>query len=151
MSNLNKKRVLLITALLGFVGWKLYKKVQDADKLSVDIDSADTQASRGILPNIRVTLLVKNPTGSTIKINSIKGDLFINNVKVGYIHDFVPVTIVANSATKLPIVFVPEYLNAMDIVTTLVINSLNAPVTFNGTIIADSFTIPITKTFKLLN
>lgn len=151
MSSTNKKALVLFAAIAGFVGWKLYKKVQDADKLNVDIDSVDTKKSGGFLPNIQITLLVKNPTGSTIKINSITGDLFVNNTKVGSINGFIPITIAANSSTKFPIVIVPDYLNAMDIITNIINTRLSTTGTFKGTVIADSFTIPITKTFNFTN
>jgi hypothetical protein len=67
-----KKKIMLTLAIFGFAGWWAWKKYVLLQNVKIEIGSVNFDG--GLLnPNIKINLVVKNPTQLTARITALDG------------------------------------------------------------------------------
>jgi hypothetical protein len=91
-------------------------------------------------PTINLVVQVNNPTDITAEIQNIKGDLFIDNSKVGYVIGITPTTLATGSAIlRIPVTL--SYTGVGDLIKN--INTKGFKLVFKGSIMIDLITLPL--------
>jgi LEA14-like dessication related protein len=97
-------------------------------------------------PTLNLVVQVNNPTDITAEIQNIRGDLFIDNVKVGYVIGITPTTLqTGSSILKIPVTL--SYTGVADLIRNFNTGGINLK--FNGTIMIDLITLPLEFEYNL--
>jgi len=97
-------------------------------------------------PTLNLVVQVNNPTDITAEIQNIRGDLFIDNVKVGYVVGITPTTLQTGSAIlRIPVTL--SYTGIADLIRNFNTGGVN--LVFNGSIMIDLFTLPLNFEYNL--
>jgi len=124
----------------SIVGYILYKKYVLSRTFSVFFKTIDFSAMSFLNPTINLVVQVNNPTDITAEIQNIKGDLFIDNSKVGYVIGITPTTLATGSAIlRIPVTL--SYTGVGDLIKN--INTKGFKLVFKGSIMIDLITLPL--------
>jgi len=122
------------------VGYILYKKYVLSRTFSVFFKTIDFSTMSFLNPTINLVVQVNNPTDITAEIQNIKGDLFIDNSKVGYVIGITPTTLATGSAIlRIPVTL--SYTGVGDLIKN--INTKGFKLVFKGSIMIDLITLPL--------
>jgi hypothetical protein len=153
-----KPASVLIYGLLAYFGFKAINKASAAKKLQFFVSKVSIRFS-GITPILDVVLGINNPTGETLRIGGIAGDLSINGAYVGAIFGY-QITDVKSLATSYYPISARLSLSgvvtqAAEIIEAIIngdgINALfNQTIGFKGNVNAEGFTIPLNFSYKVL-
>ena len=72
------------------VGYIVYKKYVLSRTFSVFFKTVDFSSMSFLNPTLNLVVQVNNPTDITADVQNIRGDLFLKNVKVGYVIGITP-------------------------------------------------------------
>jgi len=124
----------------SIVGYILYKKYVLSRTFSVFFKTIDFSSMSFLNPTINLVVQVNNPTDITAEIQNIKGDLFIDNSKVGYVIGITPTTLATGSAIlRIPVTL--SYTGVGDLIKN--INTKGFKLVFKGSIMIDLITLPL--------
>jgi hypothetical protein len=124
----------------SIVGYILYKKYVLSRTFSVFFKTIDFSTMSFLNPTINLVVQVNNPTDITAEIQNIKGDLFIDNSKVGYVIGITPTTLATGSAIlRIPVTL--SYTGVGDLIKN--INTKGFKLVFKGSIMIDLITLPL--------
>jgi len=124
----------------SIVGYILYKKYVLSRTFSVFFKTIDFSTMSFLNPTINLVVQVNNPTDITAEIQNIKGDLFIDNSKVGYVIGITPTTLATGSAIlRIPVTL--SYTGVGDLIKN--INTKGFKLFFKGSIMIDLITLPL--------
>ena len=88
----------------SIVGYIVYKKYVLSRTFSVFFKTIDFSTMSFLNPTLNLVVQVNNPTDITAEIQNIRGDLFVDNIKVGYVVGITPTTLQTGSAIlKIPV------------------------------------------------
>jgi len=124
----------------SIVGYILYKKYVLSRTFSVFFKTIDFSTMSFLNPTINLVVQVNNPTDITAEIQNIKGDLYIDNSKVGYVIGITPTTLATGSAIlRIPVTL--SYTGVGDLIKN--INTKGFKLVFKGSIMIDLITLPL--------
>lgn len=96
--NTNLKPIVLLTAA-GILLW-YYSRGMAAKKLNVNFQNIKFEKPRGIaFPELLVNFKIENPTNTPLQIDSLVGDIFVNDKLLSSINQNNPVTILNTRTT----------------------------------------------------
>lgn len=128
------------------VGYIIYKKYVLAKTLSVIFKTIDFSSMSFLNPTLNLVVQVNNPTDITATIQNIKGDLFINNVFIGYVVGITPTTLqMGSSILKIPVTL--TYNGVADLIKGF--NTKGLRLRFNGIIMVDLITLPLNFEYNI--
>jgi LEA14-like dessication related protein len=128
------------------VGYILYKKYVLSRTFSVFFKTIDFTTMSLLNPTLNLVVQVNNPTDITAEIQNIKGDLYIDNIKVGYVIGITPTTLNVGSAIlKIPVTL--SYTGVAELIRKFNTGGLN--LVFNGTIMIDLITLPLNFEYNI--
>ena len=141
----NKNFLILgIVGILAFVGIKKYNMAKN-----VNVRFNNDVLNGGSFPNynINITLDVINPTNTSAQIQSLNGELIVQNETIGYVNDSTAIVVAPNSTTRYSF---DVSVNVFTIVSTI-LNSdwTKEQITFDGALTVDFITIPVYFDYKL--
>jgi hypothetical protein len=133
---------------LGAVVLYLLSKTSAAKNLRVYFQTIGMKKPSGLnFPTITATFRVVNPTSSTLTIDSIAGDLMVNNKLLSTIANNQPFTIAAKSESLYTVNIKTPIFNALTTVIQLLkAKTKNIKVDFVGTANSGGFLLPINET-----
>jgi LEA14-like dessication related protein len=141
----NKNFLILgIVGILAFVGIKKYNM---AKNVNVRFNNAGLNGGSFPNYNINITLDVINPTNTSAQIQSLNGELIVQNETIGYVNDSTAIVVAPNSTTRYSF---DVSVNVFTIVSTI-LNSdwTKEQITFDGALTVDFITIPVYFDYKL--
>ena len=128
------------------VTYIVYKKYVLSKTFSVFFKTIDFSSMSFLNPTLNLVVQVNNPTDITAEIQNIRGDLFIDNVKVGYVVGITPTTLQTGSAIlRIPVTL--SYTGIADLIRNFNTGGVN--LVFNGSIMIDLFTLPLNFKYNL--
>lgn len=139
----------LILILAGATAIYLLAKKSLAKKLQFSFKNLSTSGSV-TSPKINIRLSALNPSNQTAKINSIVGELYVNNSFIGDVSTFVPQVIAPNAESQVSFVIKPSLLSAFSTVKNLILNKGKGyKFEFKGNANVDGLVIPLEQTYNL--
>lgn len=147
----------LLIGLAAYVGIRIFSKKTAAERLNYYVQKVSLRFS-GFTPILDVILAIQNPTGTTLNVGSIVGDLYINDNYVANISGFQLTQIKPMAATLFPLsarLSISGVIGeAKDIIDALMVGNanvlLNQTLKFNGNVYAEGLTMPLKFTYKVL-
>jgi len=128
------------------VGYIVYKKYVLAKTFSVFFKTIDFSSMSFTNPTLNLVVQVNNPTDITAEIQNIRGDLFIDNIKVGYVVGITPTTLLIGSSNlKIPVTL--SYSGVAELINKF--NTGGIHLVFNGDIMIDLITLPLNFEYNL--
>lgn len=103
---------------------------------------------------LQLSIAAQNPTSSTIKLNSLAGEVYANNKLVSNVSSFTPLTIPGNSETVLTFTVVPNVGGVINLVSSLVKNlvrkeKVGLAIKLDGTANVDGMALPLNLTYNV--
>lgn len=128
-----------------------------ADKLNYFVQKVTVTFS-GFTPIVNVILAIQNPTGESLNIGSIVGDLYINDNYAANISGFQMTTIKPSTVTLFPLAarlsLSGLYGEVKDIINALSTGNVNVLINqtlkFKGRVYAEGVSIPLSFSYKVL-
>lgn len=147
----------LLIGLAAYLGAKVFAKKNAAERLNYFVQKVSLRFS-GFTPILDVVLAIQNPTGTTLNVGSIVGDLYINDNYVANISGYQLTQIKPMGATLFPLsarLSIAGVIGeAKDIIDALMIGNTNVLLSqtlrFNGNVYAEGLTMPLKFTYKVL-
>lgn len=147
----------LLIGLFAWAGIKLIGKKNAAERLQYFVQKVSFRLD-GLTPVIDIICAVQNPTGETLTLGSIVGDVYIDSVIVAGVTSYQLTRIKGMSITYLPISarlsisgVISEAGALIDAIksggTSAIINK---NVRFKGTVNAEGISLPLDFTYKVL-
>ena len=128
------------------VGYIVYKKYVLSRTFSVFFKTIDFSTMSFLNPTLNLVVQVNNPTDITAEIQNIRGDLFVDNIKVGYVVGITPTTLQTGSAIlKIPVTL--SYTGVAELIKKF--NTGGISLVFNGSIMIDLITLPLNFEYNL--
>ena len=128
------------------VGYIVYKKYVLSRTFSVFFKTVDFSSLSFLNPTLNLVVQVNNPTDITADVQNIRGDLFLKNVKVGYVIGITP-TILQTGSSILKIPVTLSYPGVAELIKNFNTGGINLK--FSGTIMIDLFTLPLEFEYNL--
>ena len=130
----------------SIVGYILYKKYVLSRTFSVFFKTIDFTTMSFLNPTLNLVVQVNNPTDITAEIQNIKGNLFIDNIQIGYVVGITPTTLETGSATlQIPVTL--SYNGVAELIKKFNTTGLN--LRFNGSIMIDLITLPLNFEYNI--
>lgn len=103
---------------------------------------------------LQLNIAAQNPTSSTIKLNSLAGEVFANNKLVSNVSTFTPVTIPGNTETVLSFTVVPNVGGVINLVSSVIKSlvkkqKIGLNVRLEGTANVDGMALPLNLTYNV--
>jgi len=104
---------------------------------------------------IELQIAVQNPTSTSIKLNSLAGEIYANEKLVSNVSTFTPVDIPGNSEVVLTFNIVPNVAGVFNLVKNLVTSvvkkekNVGLTIRLDGTANVDRLAVPINITYKV--
>jgi LEA14-like dessication related protein len=128
------------------VGYIVYKKYVLSKTFSVFFKTIDFSTMSFVNPTLNLVVQVNNPTDITAEIQNIRGDLYISNVKIGYVIGITPTTLRTGSAIlNIPVTL--SYPGVAELIKNF--NTGGIHLVFNGDIMIDLITLPLNFEYNL--
>jgi LEA14-like dessication related protein len=144
----------IVTAVVVFAGLFVVSRFvagKAVSRFSFALSKIDVSYA-GLVPILTLSILVRNPTPTTVRVNRIEGDIYVNGEYVAQVSNYKGISIAAQGETIYPI-DVELLVNAivrelMDVLR----GALSKPIyiRFDGTAVIEDISIPIDVTHKLL-
>ena len=145
---MNRKLIAPLLLSAGVIyAFFLYGKTTAAKSLKILFQNIKLEKSTGLnLPTLLVNFKIINPSSTPLRIESIVGDLFINNKLLSTISQTLPVTIPANNVTVYSIKMETGIVQAVATLLQLIKQKKGLTLTFKGQANSTGFMIPIQQT-----
>lgn len=126
----------------------LLSKKSAAKNLRIYFQTIGLKKSTGLnLPTITATFRIQNPTSSTLTIDSLAGDLMVNNKLLSTLQNNEKFTVAAKSESLYTVNIKTPIFNALTTVLQLLkAKTKNIKVDFVGTANSGGFLLPINET-----
>jgi len=126
-------------------------KSSAAKNLKVYFQTLSLKKPKGLnFPTVQAVFRIINPTSSTLTIDSIAGDITVNNKFLSSLSQIDPISIPANSETLYTINIKTPIFNALTTIVSLFKSkSKSFKVEFNGTINSGGILLPIKETISM--
>lgn len=125
----------------------LYGKSETAKNLRINFQNIKFEKTSGLnFPTMVVNFKVINPSSTPLRLESIVGDLFINNKIFSTVSQTIPMTIPANNVTVYSVKIETGLINAISSVLQLIRQKKQLTITFRGVANSTGFMIPIEQT-----
>jgi LEA14-like dessication related protein len=126
-------------------------KSSAAKNLKVYFQTLSLKKSKGLnFPTVQAVFRIVNPTSSTLTIDTIAGDITVNNKFLSSLSQIDPISIPANSETLYTINIKTPIFNAITTVISLFKSkSKSFKVDFNGTVNSGGILLPINETVMM--
>ena len=126
----------------------LLSKSSAAKNLKVYFQTLSLKKPKGLnFPTVQAVFRIVNPTSSTLTIDSIAGDITVNNKFLSSLSQIDPISIPANSETLYTINIKTPILNALQTIVSLFKSkSKSFKVDFVGTVNSGGILLPINET-----
>lgn len=103
---------------------------------------------------LQLNIAAQNPTSSTIKLNSLAGEVFANNKLVSNVSSFTPITIPGNTETVLSFTVVPNVGGVINLVSSVIKSlvrkeKIGLSVRLEGTANVDGMALPLNLTYNV--
>lgn len=142
-----KKNIIWIIA--GAAAIYFLAKKSLAKKLQFSFKNLSTSGNF-TSPKINIRLLALNPSNQTAKINSIVGELYVNDNFIGDVSSFMPQIIMPNAESEVSFSIKPSLFSAFSTVKNLVINKGKGyKFEFKGNANVDGLVIPLNQVYSL--
>lgn len=128
----------------GVAAYYIFSKTLLAKKLNFIFSSINFRGG-----NIELSFLVQNPANIGAVVNSVAGNLSVNNRIVANISTFKNQNIPARSETILTITARPQYFGAAQLLIDLYKKKFSAIAKFTGNANVDGILIPINQTLSI--
>jgi LEA14-like dessication related protein len=147
----------IVLGVLGYFGYKVFAKKNALDQLRFFVHKVSLRFSI-LTPVLDIVIQIQNPTAEPITVNSIVGDLFINDHYVANISSYQLTKINGVSATYFPVSarlsiggIINEGADIVKAITSGGINSIiNSKIRFKGYVYAERLRAPLDITYKVL-
>jgi len=138
----------LIFLGIGAVVLYLLSKTSAAKNLRIYFQTIGMKKPRGLnFPTITATFRIVNPTSSTLTIDSLAGDLMVNNKFLSSLSNTESFSVPANSESLYTVNIKTPIFNALTTVVQLLkAKTKNIKVDFVGTANSGGFLLPINET-----
>lgn len=147
----------LLLGLAAFVGFKFFAKKVAAEKLNYFVQKVSIRFS-GFTPILDIIIGMQNPTGTTLNVGSIVGELYVNDTYIANVSGFQITQIAPMGTTLFPLSarlsvagLIGEGKEIVDAILTGNTNALfNQVLRFNGNVYAEGVTMPLKFSYKVL-
>lgn len=122
-----------------------------AKNLKIYFQTLSLKKPKGLnFPTVQAVFRIVNPTSSTLTIDSIAGDITVNNKFLSSLSQIDPISIPANSETLYNINIKTPIFNALTTLVSLFqTRSKQIKVDFNGTVNSGGILLPINETVMI--
>ena len=142
-----KKSIFWILA--GAAAIYLLAKKSLASKLQFSFKSFSTSGSL-TSPKINIHLSALNPSNQSAKINSIVGELYVNDNFIGDVTSFTAQTINPNAESDVSFVIKPSLLSGFTLVKNLILNKAKGyKFNFRGNANVNGIVVPINESYSI--
>jgi len=129
------------------VGYIFYKKYVLSQTFSVFFKTIDFSSMSLLNPTINLVVQVNNPTDIIAQIQNIKGNLFIDNINIGYVVGITPTTLNVGSAVlSIPVTL--SYTGVAELIKKFNTGA-GLHLVFNGSIMVDLITLPLNFEYNI--
>ena len=138
-----KRSIPIFLAVFGVLGLYLLKKINMASKLVYSLRTVEIDGSI-LKPTIKLKLNVENKVNASATINSINGQLFINNTFVGTIDQNVDQTIDPQTISDIFIIIDTSLDQIFELLASVKISTIkNVDLRFDGFLKVDNINLPL--------
>ena len=138
-----KRSIPIFLAVFGVLGLYLLKKINMASKLVYSLRTVEIDGSI-LKPTIKLKLNVENKVNASATINSINGQLFINNTFVGTIDQNVDQTIDPQTISDIVIIIDTSLDQIFELLASVKISTIkNVDLRFDGFLKVDNINLPL--------
>jgi hypothetical protein len=138
-----KRSIPIFLAVFGVLGLYLLKKINMASKLVYSLRTVEIAGSI-LKPTIKLKLNVENKVNVSATINSINGQLFINNTFVGTIDQNVDQTIDPQTISDIVIIIDTSLDQIFELLASVKISTIkNVDLRFDGFLKVDNINLPL--------
>jgi hypothetical protein len=138
-----KRSIPIFLAVFGVLGLYLLKKINMASKLVYSLRTVEIAGSI-LKPTIKLKLNVENKVNASATINSINGQLFINNTFVGTIDQNVDQTIDPQTISDIVIIIDTSLDQIFELLASVKISTIkNVDLRFDGFLKVDNINLPL--------
>jgi LEA14-like dessication related protein len=142
-----KNKTFLFIGLATAAVIYLLTKKSAAKNLKVYFNSLKLDKSKGIaIPTVKASFRIVNPTSSSLSVDSIAGDIYINNKQLSSVSNTDKFTIPANSESYYDVNVKTGIFTALQTIYSLLKDKKRMSVTFDGAINSGGFLLPIKET-----
>lgn len=142
-----------IEALLLLGGFTLLyfgNKAYSAGNLTFFPHRFTGMAFEGITPVATIELIVQNTSNTDFTLNSLSGNVLVQNTLVGNVGNFSPVYIPGNSETVIPLKIRFLLISLVDdIIAAFQTGHFDKELVFDGTVNANGVQVPLNLTYKI--
>lgn len=142
-----KKSTFLYVGIGATILLFLLSKKSAAKNLRVYFQTIGLKKPTGInFPTVTATFRIVNPTSSPLTIDSIAGDLMVNNKLLSTLSQVDPIQIAGNSESLYTVNIKTPIFNALTTVLQLLKSKQRLKVDFVGTVNSGGFLLPLNET-----
>lgn len=139
----------IIWILAGAAAIYLLAKKSLASKLQFSFKSFSTSGSL-TSPKLNIHLSALNPSNQSAKINSIVGELYVNDSFIGDVTSFTPQIISPNAESDISFQIKPSLLSGLSLIKNLLVNKGKGyKFKFKGNANVNGLVIPIDETYSI--
>jgi hypothetical protein len=138
-----KRSIPIFLAVFGVLGLYLLRKINMASQLVYSLRTVEIAGSI-LKPTIKLKLNVENKVNASATINSINGQLFINNTFVGTIDQNVDQTIDPKTISDIIIIIDSSLDQIFELLASVKISTIkNVDLRFDGFLKVDNINLPL--------
>jgi len=138
-----KRSIQIFLSVFSVLGMYLLKKINMASKLVYSLRTVEIAGSI-LKPTIKLKLNVENKVNASATINSINGQLFINNTFVGTIDQNVDQTIDPQTISDIVIIIDTSLDQIFELLASVKISTIkNVDLRFDGFLKVDNINLPL--------
>jgi len=144
-----KKSTPIILIVLAAAGYFIYRKLRAVKSVTASINSISF-GGKILSPKVFITLSIKNPSGSSAKINSLVASLFMNGKQIANISSLESVIIAPNGETFYKVTATPSAMGILSELKDILSNGIKSG-NFNltGSINVDGNIFPVNTSYKI--
>lgn len=140
----------LLIGLATMLGLYFYKQKDAAGHLIFFPGNITGMGFDNSTPYAQLTIQVQNTSNVSINLYSLAGQVYANNILIGNVSNFSPVTITGNSQVLIPVTIQFFLIGAVnDLIRSFQTNSFSQDISVEGYVNAANFQVPLKLTFKI--
>jgi LEA14-like dessication related protein len=144
-----KRNTIIILGVVAAAGLYFFMRGKAAKRLQVAFYDLKLGEIKGLkIPDIFARFKIINPTSTPLSVNSIAGEVFLNNILFSSVSNLDKAQIPGNSETLYSVKITPG-LSAFYALYNLIKNKKNADIVFKGTVNTTGVVLPINEAVSL--
>lgn len=130
--------------LVGSGVYYFYSKSIAAKSLSVNLSSVSLNPiTFGNAPTLNVSFSILNPSNFALNVNSLKGNLYINNNFIGNVTNSIVTKLPAHTSTTYTVLVTVSVLDIFNSILDIIRNGTGFTAKFDGTVNGEGLNFPV--------